>query len=78
MKLYCTGINQRGTKFLATGIQQNIQRFWGRVLDNRNDGAFVRVSMFSDKAQLHSAATLTESFAENILNLLPNYWPDEK
>jgi len=51
-------------KILATGIQQNIQRFLGRVLENRNDGAFIRVSSFTDKRHIEEANKLTKFFAE--------------
>lgn len=66
-----------GDKVLATGIQANIQRFIGRVFHNRNDGAFVRISMLSDKEHVQAATVLTKSFAEDILNLLQHYRPVE-
>lgn len=65
-------------KILATGIQQNIQRFLGRVLKNRNDGAFIRVSALTDKRHIEEANKLTKFFAEKVLALLPDYWPVEK
>jgi len=64
-------------KILATGIQQNIQRFLGRVLYNRNDGAFVRVSAFTNQEHIEETKKLTKFYAEKILALLPNYWPVE-
>lgn len=67
-----------GNKVLSTGIQQNIQRFIGRVFYNRNDGAFVRVSVFGKEEYLKEADSLAKSFAEKILDLLPNYWPIEQ
>ena len=67
-----------GNKVLSTGIQQNIQRFIGRTFYNRNDGAFVRVSVFGKEEHLREANLLAKSFAENILDLLPNYWPLEQ
>ncbi len=67
-----------GTKVLATGVQQNIERFVGRVLYNRNDGAFVRVSAFTEQNGIEEADSLTKSFAEKILDLLPKYWPLEQ
>lgn len=66
-----------GDKVLSTGIQQNIQRFVGRVFYNRNDGAFVRVSVFTNQKGLEEANLLAKSFAEKILHLLPDYWPVE-
>jgi len=67
-----------GTKVLSTGIQQNIERFIGRVLYNRNDGAFIRVSVLSNQEKLGEASTLARLFAENVLDILPKYWPIEK
>jgi EpsI family protein len=67
-----------GNKVLSTGIQQNIQRFIGRVLYNRNDGAFVQVSVFGKKENMEEANLLAKSFAEKVLDLLPEYWPVEQ
>ncbi len=67
-----------GTKVLASGIQQNVQRFTGRLFHNRNDGAFVRVSIVSSKNQVKNAQTLLKPFAQEVLNVLPEYWPLEK
>ena len=67
-----------GTKVLVTGIQQNIHRFIGRLFHNRNDGAFVRVSASSGEDHTEEAALLVQSFAQEVLNLLPEYWPIEQ
>ena len=67
-----------GTKVLATGIQKNIHRFVGRLLHNRNDGAFVRVSAFSGEDHTEEAESLMQSFAQEVLNLLPKFWPVEQ
>jgi len=67
-----------GTKVLASGIQQNLQRFIGRLLHNRNDGAFVRVSVLSDEDQLEEAKSFAKYFSKQILDLLPQYWPVEE
>ena len=67
-----------GSKVLATGIQQNIQRFLGRVFHNRNDGAFVRVSVVTDRRHIEESKKLGTFFAQKILALLPEYWPLEK
>ena len=67
-----------GNKVLSTGIQQNIDRFIGRVFYNRNDGAFVRVSVFGKEEHLNEANSLAKLFAEKILDLLPDYWPIEQ
>ncbi len=67
-----------GDKVLSTGIQQNIQRFIGRILYNRNDGAFVRVSVFTGQRGVEEANLVAKSFAERVLDLLPEYWPVEQ
>lgn len=65
-------------KVLATGIQQNLLRFWGRVVHNRNDGAFVRVTALTSKGKIAEAKARSKRFAEMILALLPKYWPEER
>ena len=67
-----------GKKILDSGIQQNIQRFIGRIFYNRNDGAFVRISVFSPEKDLSETNNLIKAFAEEILVLIPKYWPVEK
>ena len=67
-----------GRKVLTTGIQQNISRFIGKVINNRNDGAFVRVSAFSTDSHIREAKSQVTFFAQEILNLLPEYWPTEQ
>ena len=67
-----------GSKVLATGIQQNVQRFIGRVFYNRDDGAFVEVSVFTKENGIEEARALVRSFSEKVLDLLPNYWPIEQ
>jgi len=67
-----------GTKVLDSGIKQNIQRFIGRIFHNRNDGAFIRISVFSPEKGLPETNNLIKAFAEEILRLIPKYWPKEK
>ena len=67
-----------GNKVLSTGIQQNIQRFIGRLFHNRSDGAFVRISAISAEYDLKEAESLVQSFAQQLLPLLPRYWPLEQ
>ncbi len=68
----------RGNRIIDSGIQQNIDRFLSRLLDNRNDGAFVQISTFSKEDTIESARELGRSFAVKIMTLLPSYWPIEK
>ncbi len=67
-----------GNRVLSTGIDQNIHRFVDRLLNNRNDGAFVRVSLFSTEQQIHEAKSLGMAFAAETLDMLPHYWPVEE
>ena len=66
-----------GNKVLHSGIKQNIQRFKGRVFENRNDGAYVQVSIVAAEAQQDDAQVMLNEFAHKILELLPEYWPEE-
>ena len=67
-----------GTKVLDSGFKQNVQRFIERILRNRNDGAFVRISILTDKDGIEGSSLLLKKFAERVLNLLPQYWPIEQ
>lgn len=66
------------SKVLDSGIKQNIQRFKGKVFQNRNDGAYVQVSIVASKEQLEDARVVLSKFAKEILELLPEYWPEEQ
>jgi EpsI family protein len=66
-----------GTKVLSNGIEQNLQRFLGLVIHNRSDGAFVRITLLSDRDNARTSMLTALAFSEQILNLLPNYWPLE-
>lgn len=68
-----------GNKVLATGFQQNIQRLKGRIFYNRNDGAFIRIStLASEEENVDEAFDIVRSFSNQVLSLLPQYWPVEK
>lgn len=67
-----------GTMVMSTGIQQNIERFWGRLLRNRNDGAFVQIMTQVPDDLVVDTGTKVQSFAELVLPFLPVYWPVEK
>jgi EpsI family protein len=66
-----------GTKVLASGLEQNIQRFIGRVLHNRNDGAYVQVNSLATKKEIPVVKENIADFVEKIMELLPRYWPEE-
>ncbi len=67
-----------GTKVVSTGLQQNIERFWGRLLNNRNDGAFVQITTKIADNRVVEAESEIANFAGQILRVLPSYWPVEK
>jgi EpsI family protein len=63
---------------LADGIEQNLHRLKNRLLYNRDDGAFVRLSTSMDPNNKAEALRLLQDFAGELLKLLPAYWPVEK
>lgn len=67
-----------GNKVAATGLLQNIERFTGRILHNRNDGAYVQISASSASKDVAITREKVRLFAERVLNLLPDYWPEEQ
>ena len=67
-----------GTRVLDSGFKQNLQRFLGKTIYNRNDGAFVRISATTDHKGVSEANLLLKGFAERILEILPKYWPVEQ
>ena len=67
-----------GEKVFSTGFQQNIERFKGKILYNRNDGAFIEVYTLTTENGIEEAKYLARNFAEKLLNLIPNYWPVEE
>lgn len=67
-----------GDKVVATGLRQNIERFIGRILHNRNDGAFVQIAASTGNGDVQKTGKQVRQFAEWILNLLPDYWPEEQ
>lgn len=67
-----------GKTVVSSGFRQNIERFKGRVLHNRNDGAFVRLTASTSDPDISKTKQRVEQFTEIILNMLPGYWPVEK
>ncbi len=67
-----------GTKVMATGLMQNIERFTGRLLRNRDDGAYVQISSAAQGDDVSKTREKVKEFAERVLNLLPDYWPEER
>jgi EpsI family protein len=67
-----------GVKVLDTGLKQNVQRLIGKILRNRNDGAFVRLSTEVKANEVSEAKERVFAFCQKILDLMPRYWPEEK
>ncbi len=66
-----------GDKVQGTGIDQTLLRLRSRLLDRRDDGSLVRVSISIAPGQDRQAYEELAAFAADILRLLPGYWPVE-
>ena len=67
-----------GDKILSSGLQQNLERFKGRVLHNRNDGAYVQVNSAAADADIVEIKEKAAEFAAELIDTLPSYWPREE
>ena len=67
---------QRDT-VIVNGIQQNFNRFKSRILHNRNDGAFIRVSEDIGYVENDTNEDI-ENFIRQLFPLVVQYWPIEK
>lgn len=67
-----------GKTVVSTGLSQNIERFTGRILHNRNDGAFVRITANCADGDVPKTKQRVEQFSGIVLNQLPDYWPEER
>ncbi len=63
---------------LADGIEQNLHRLKNRLLYNRDDGAFVRLSTSMSPDNEAEALARLQDFAAELLKLLPAYWSEER
>jgi EpsI family protein len=61
---------------LQSGIDQNLHRLKSRLLHNRNDGAFVRVSAPIQNSTEETRQKLI-AFIQHLYPLLAQYWPVE-
>jgi EpsI family protein len=59
------------------GLDQNIDRLLGRLLDGRADGALIRVSTPIEAGDAHLARSRLLSFASTLDALLAERWPTE-
>jgi EpsI family protein len=62
---------------LSNGIEQNLHRFKMRLFNNRNDGAFIRVST-AIKNDIKVSIFRAQVFIKKIYPLIVNYWPIER
>ena len=67
-----------GKKVLHSGFQQNLERFRGRLLHNRNDGAYIQVSATVYGGHVEEAKRDMTQFAGMLIPLLPDYWTTEE
>jgi EpsI family protein len=66
-----------GDEVLSDGIDQNLHRFKSKILYNRNDGAFIRVSAIITESLSHADGVL-RNFIRDIFPLIVKHWPEEK
>ncbi len=66
-----------GSKVVANGWEQNLERLIRRTFYNRNDGGFVRISADVTDIKVMEAKQRALVFAEKVMNLLEYYWPEE-
>ncbi|MBU5613492.1 exosortase C-terminal domain/associated protein EpsI [Geomonas azotofigens] len=65
-------------KVVSSGWSQNLQRLKGRLLHNRSDGAFIRVSISATDKDLATQKEKAVRFSATVLNIVPSYWPLEE
>jgi len=66
-----------GSKVVSSGFAQNVQRFVGKAINNRNDGAFVRITSTTEEKDISITKAKATAFAKKILKVLPLNWPVE-
>jgi exosortase D (VPLPA-CTERM-specific) len=67
-----------GDRVVQSGLHLNLLRFWRRVTENRNDGAFIRVTSTLDPERPERALQLVREFSAEVIPLFPDYWPEER
>lgn len=67
-----------GNKVLDYGARLKINKFWGKLITNRADGAFVRISAPVLNNNVTDAIGYEKEFASQLLELLPQCWPIEE
>ncbi|MFH0810729.1 MAG: exosortase C-terminal domain/associated protein EpsI [Pseudomonadota bacterium] len=67
----------RCNHIVHSGFQQNLNRFFSRLLHGRDDGAFVRLSADAGE-DVGRARRQLASFAERLIPQLAAHWPEER
>ena len=75
MMLYWYQSNR--AQVLIPGIEQNLQKFLGKLIRNRNDGADVQVTMPFQESDLAQATADLKQFSGTIISFLAKNWPSE-
>lgn len=69
---------QSETTVMATGLEQNWHKLQHRLLYNRNDGAFIRVSMNLAAGEEDRIEERAKAFSLAIMPLVSQFWPVER
>jgi EpsI family protein len=69
---------QSESTIMATGLEQNWYKFQHRLLYNRNDGAFVRISLDVPKGQDALIEEQARTFSLAVMPMIASRWPIEK
>ncbi|BCS54963.1 exosortase C-terminal domain/associated protein EpsI [Geobacter sp. SVR] len=67
-----------GGTVMSNGVYQNMERFISKLLRNRNDGAFVQVTLQAEDDRIAQATERARNFAVLVLRHLPEHWPVER
>jgi len=70
--------HQSEATVMRTGWEQNLYKFKHRLLYNRNDGAFVRVSMTLPEGKREETEQRAREFSRAVVPLLSQFWPVEE
>lgn len=65
-------------RVMDSGLKMNLNRFSRRIRDNRDDGAFVRISRVAYENDEKKCLEEVKRFAEELIKALPRHWPVEK
>jgi len=68
--------NSYGT-VMNTGLEQNLEKLRCKILFNRADGAFIRVSSPVFNNNREETIEYQKEFVKELFPLLPNHWPKE-